>query len=307
MVSVEEINDAVESPPSLTQSTDNAAVVPASQDRLLDAQEIETLAASASRPTVRIHLEGLAKRLKKEGEALKRMEDMQAAPSQSTPSAEPSTDKPANGTATTEDSAPAKPTAQSVTRLQPQTPSKSPLQAFHTIDRFSFDAGSYNAPFVTLYVPLPGVGSIDKDQIKCTFTKDSLDLIVTNLKGKSYRLFKDHLEKEIDPTKSKYITKSDEVRIKLAKIKTSEYGGYDYWSKLTDTKKTKDKVGKGDPSKSIMQLMKDMYEDGDDNMRKVIGETMMQQQRGELGKDREYGKGVGGFDDDDNDNDDFGM
>ena len=41
-----------------------------------------------------------------------------------------------------------------------------------------------------------------------------------------------------------------------------------------------------------MQLMKDMYEDGDDNMKKVIGETMMKQQRGELGKDG-MGSGFG--------------
>lgn len=31
----------------------------------------------------------------------------------------------------------------------------------------------------------------------------------------------------------------------------------------------------------IMDMMKDMYEDGDDNMRKIIGEAMMKSQRGE--------------------------
>lgn len=31
----------------------------------------------------------------------------------------------------------------------------------------------------------------------------------------------------------------------------------------------------------IMELMKDMYEDGDENMKKIIGEAMMKSQRGE--------------------------
>ena len=31
----------------------------------------------------------------------------------------------------------------------------------------------------------------------------------------------------------------------------------------------------------IMDMMKDMYEDGDENMRKIIGEAMMKSQRGE--------------------------
>jgi hypothetical protein len=31
----------------------------------------------------------------------------------------------------------------------------------------------------------------------------------------------------------------------------------------------------------IMDMMKDMYEDGDENMRKVIGEAMLKSQRGE--------------------------
>ena len=136
---------------------------------------------------------------------------------------------------------------------------------------------------MTLYVPLPGVGSIAAENIKCKFTKDLFDLVVCDLQGKSYRLLKDNLEKDIDPAKSKYIIKSDKVILKLHKVKTSEYGGYDYWSKLTDKKDRKSSSQKDDPQKGIMEMMKDMYNEGDDNMRKVIGETFMKQQRGELG------------------------
>ena len=89
-----------------------------------------------------------------------------------------------------------------------------------------------------------------------------------------------------DPSKCKFIVKSDKIVIKLAKVKQGEYGGYDYWTKLSDKKaREKSSKMKENPSSSIMDLMKQMYDEGDDNMKKIIGETMMKQQRGELGKD----------------------
>jgi len=115
-----------------------------------------------------------------------------------------------------------------------------------------------------------------------------MNLIVTNLEGKSYRMFRDNLDKDIDPDKSKYIIKADKIVVKLAKIK-GEYGSYDHWAGLTAKKKKTTK--KEDPSASIMELMKDMYDSGDDNMKKMIGETMMKQQRGELGKGADDGLG----------------
>ena len=85
---------------------------------------------------------------------------------------------------------------------------------FVPVDRFAFDAGGYNAPFVTLYVDLPGVGSIPRENIQCDFKSSSFDLIVKDLRGKSYRLFKDSLEKDIDTAKCKIVVKADKVIIK---------------------------------------------------------------------------------------------
>eukprot|EP00543_Licmophora_paradoxa_P015452 CAMPEP_0202465216 /NCGR_PEP_ID=MMETSP1360-20130828/64788_1 /ASSEMBLY_ACC=CAM_ASM_000848 /TAXON_ID=515479 /ORGANISM="Licmophora paradoxa, Strain CCMP2313" /LENGTH=71 /DNA_ID=CAMNT_0049088861 /DNA_START=52 /DNA_END=263 /DNA_ORIENTATION=- len=45
-----------------------------SEERKLDAEEIASLVAKATRPAVRMHLEGLVKKLNKESEALKRVE-----------------------------------------------------------------------------------------------------------------------------------------------------------------------------------------------------------------------------------------
>ena len=162
---------------------------------------------------------------------------------------------------------------------------------------------------MTLYIDIPDVGTV-RESVTCKFTKSSFDLIITNLHGKSYRLFKDCLEKDINPDKSKFSVKANKVVIKLAKVKTSEYGGFDYWTKLSDPKKTSKhpdgsgtKGKKDDPTASIMDMMKQMYDEGDDNMKKIIGETMMKQRNGELNKDKpdipDFGKSGFGEDMDD--------
>jgi len=147
------------------------------------------------------------------------------------------------------------------------------------IDNFAWDQGDYNSAVVTVYVDLEGVGSV-KDNVKCEFKRDEFDLTVHGLNGKNYRLLKDNLDKDIIPENSKIIIKKDKVVIKLAKVK-GEYS-YDHWAALT-SKKTKEKkdASKKDPMGGIMDMMKDMYEDGDDNMKKIIGEAMMKAQRGE--------------------------
>jgi calcyclin binding protein len=266
--------------------------IPASQERLLDAQEIEEAATKMKRPTARMQLEGLAKKLRKEGEALKRVEtSRRMASEEDTPSSAAVEPPPENA------NPPSKPEPTSTPHVPVPPPSVSSTSAFVPVDRFSFDAGGSNAPFVSVYVNLNGVGSIARDSIKCDFTSSSFDLIVKDLNGKSYRLVKDHLEKDIDPGKSKIIVKADKIVVKLAKVKT-DYGGYDYWTKLTDMKAKpgKSKSKGADPQSGIMDLMKQMYDDGDDNIRKVIGETMMKQKQG--GLDKDIGKDLGGDYDD---------
>lgn len=260
--------------------TEIAEELTASEERQRDAEEIEALAAQAQRASVQVHLQALAKKLRKESEALQRLEQSKA---QTTTTSETSTAAPSTEPTAVKENKPPTVATTTPTPVATATPPAipSPLLKYTAIDRFSFDAGQYNSQFVTVYVPLPGVGTV-RDAVTCHFGKDSFDLIVPDLRGQSYRLYKDQLEKDIDTDKCKFIVKADKIIVKLAKIK-GEYGSYDYWTKLSDPKKKNKKDT--NPQASIMQLMKDMYEDGDDQMKKVIGETMLKQQRGELGKD----------------------
>ena len=133
----------------------------------------------------------------------------------------------------------------------------------------------------------------------CTFTPTTYDVIVDDLKGKPYRLYKDNLENEIDADSCKYVVKANKVLAKLAKKKASQGGGYDHWNDLISKKKKKkaSAAGKEDPVAGIMDLMKDMYDSGGDEMKKMVGETMMTQRGGKLGNDMPGMGGMGGMGD----------
>ena len=259
--------------------------------RRLDAEAIEAAAETMDRVSAKMHLQALAKKLRKESDALARLEQSQEKKSTAT----------TNASQDEKVTAPAPAVATPMTTPAPAVSSTN-KKHYTPIDKFAFDEGGYKGPFVTLYIDLPDVGSIPREQITCDFTKDSFDLIVRDLQGQSYRLFKDSLEKDIQPDKSKIVVKAHKILVKLAKIKAEYGGGYDMWTKLTDTKGKKQKSGKAssDPQSSIMDLMRDMYESGDDQMKKMIGETMMKQQRGELGRDNNMmpGGGLDGLEDD---------
>lgn len=174
------------------------------------------------------------------------------------------------------------------------TPRPSKPPAWTEVNSFGWDAGEYNTPWVSVYVTLDGV---TKDQVSCDFSKDGFDLRVQGLGGKNYRLRKDNLEHEIVASESKVVVRRDRITIKLKKVK-GEFS-FDSWTSLTAKKAKAAKQSQGsDPMGGIMDLMKDMYKDGDDNMKKIIAESMMKAQAGGGGDKPDLGDlggGLGGF------------
>ncbi len=290
MVEISEVIEEETTTPQEEVEEKTNAAESRSQERLSDADEIEAALAHITRPSAQMHLQNLITKLRKEGKALQRVA---ASTSASTAATESSTSP-----------APAKRAAPPAEI--PTPPKKSPVtkpiitsstNKYQTFPTHYFDCGEYNSPLVTVYVPLTDIGSHDKSKISCDFTSSSFDLIVSDFSdGKSYRLLNDNLEKDIDVSKSKYIVKANKIIIKLGKVK-GEYS-YDHWTELTaKKKKLQDSKGKkDDPTAGIMDLMKDMYDSGDDNMKKMIGETMYKQRTGQLGKDGGM-PGMGGMGD----------
>jgi calcyclin binding protein len=275
----------------------------ASNERLLDAQEIEKLLSQEgliNRPSVKAHLEALAQKIRRDSSALKRLEESQVKTKRK------QQEQKQVPVPLEEKQEPEDPTSSAVVPKVPDTDTKSAATApitvpsdvikYKSIDKFSFDAGSYNSPTVTIYILMNSIGSIPdpKSQINCSFTPTSFDITIQQFNGINYRLLKESLANEIDPEKSKYILKANKILIKLYKKKT-DYGTYDSWNELTSKKSKKDQDrSKKDPTAGIMDLMKDMYDKGDDKMKKMIGETMMKQREGKLNDhDNETGTGTG--------------
>lgn len=118
-----------------------------------------------------------------------------------------------------------------------------------------------------------GVGQIDKENVKCEFEEEGFILSVTNLNGKNYKLTMKNLSKDYVQDKSKIWIGKNKVIVKLRKVK--EKYGPDRWYDLTS--KTKFKPNKNtdkDPTAGLMDMMKKMYDDGDDKMKETIGKAM---------------------------------
>ena len=138
--------------------------------------------------------------------------------------------------------------------------------------------------WITIYIrDLPGVGALDKSKVTCDFSKDSFDLCIHDLDGKNYRVVRDNLDKDIVAEESKIRVKASKVLIKLKKV-PGQYGS-EHWNELTSKKtkaekSSKSKAKKEDPMGGIMDLMKDMYDTGDEKMKETIGKAMYESRMG---------------------------
>lgn len=148
------------------------------------------------------------------------------------------------------------------------------------ITTFALDLGGYDKPIVSVDIRLKGVESLAAENVTCDFTESSLDLKVVGLDGQNHRFLKTNLEKDIVPRESNVKVKKNHVIVTLQKVK-GDYG-YESWSDLLAKGRRKAAADKKkDPQDSIMGMMQDMYEDGDDSMKSIIGEAMYKAKRGE--------------------------
>jgi len=143
------------------------------------------------------------------------------------------------------------------------------------IGSHSWDQDSYgkepNNVYVYVLSGFDGIGA-SKESVSCDFGKNSFDLKVHDFHGKSYRLVNTNLDKSIVAEESKVIVKKNSIKICLRKEKGTY--GYDTWTDLTAKRQKTADVDK-DPSAGIMDVMKQMYDEGDDQMKKTIGEAMV--------------------------------
>ncbi|CAH2043592.1 unnamed protein product, partial [Iphiclides podalirius] len=140
--------------------------------------------------------------------------------------------------------------------------------------------------YIKVFVTLKNVQTVPKEQVYCKLTEKSMELIVENLENKDYTLLINNLLEPINIGESHWKQKTDMVVIFLAKQNPNTK-----WSHMTEIeKKFEDKrnirlndgLEKKDPQESIMSLMKNMYETGDDEMKRMISKAWYEGQQKKL-------------------------
>ena len=150
-------------------------------------------------------------------------------------------------------------------------------ESFTTIIKYAFDTS--NDKFIKLYLTdgFDGIKSFSSSNIKSKFTKNSFDVYIFGWKEKNYRFSCFNLSKEIVPNDSYVKQTNSGLIVYLAKANKS-----DFWDSLEKKKGlfgNKDEDGapsldkNKDPNQSLMEMMRDMYQNGDPEMKRMIAEA----------------------------------
>ncbi|XP_058101085.1 uncharacterized protein LOC131245557 isoform X5 [Magnolia sinica] len=117
-----------------------------------------------------------------------------------------------------------------------------------------------------IYVSLEGV---EQEKMETVFRPMSVDIKFHDVQGKNYRCAIPKLNKEIVPEQCKVAVKPNRVIVTLSKASKGNW--LDLHFKEDKLKPNMDK--EKDPMAGIMDLMKNMYEDGDDDMKRTIAKA----------------------------------
>ena len=151
--------------------------------------------------------------------------------------------------------------------------------------------------FIKLYVTLTGADALSMDNVHPTFCENSFSVKVCNLNGNDYEFSMKSLLHEIVPAESIVKLKKDTVFLMLKKKSPIN------WPSLTMTEqqlkerqenKMKPKQDdSGEPGDGMMNIMKQMYESGDDEMKRNIAKAWTESREKQMSG--EQGGGMGGM------------
>ncbi|EXC29351.1 hypothetical protein L484_021659 [Morus notabilis] len=138
-----------------------------------------------------------------------------------------------------------------------------PAVNYTTLSSFSWEQDNDK---VKLYISLEGV---DQEKMEVEFKPMSFDIKLHDVQGKNYRCAIPKLNKEIVPEKCKMLVKPTRVVVTL--IKASKGSWLDLHYKEDKLKPNLEK--ERDPMAGIMDLMKNMYEEGDAETKRTIAKA----------------------------------
>lgn len=146
-------------------------------------------------------------------------------------------------------------------------PAKPAVVQSTTIDQYGWDQTDKS---VKLFVQLPGVGDADPELVTLEPKKRGAELKIVGLKGKNYRFAVGGLSHDLDIDNCSHKIKADMVLVFLRKKKAGQK-----WESLKEKVSTKKAVAEksDDPSAGLIDMMRDLYNDGDDATKAMIGKA----------------------------------
>ena len=147
--------------------------------------------------------------------------------------------------------------------------------SFNSINKYALDTSSDKYVKVYLTDGFDGIKEFNSQNIKSKFTNKSFDIYIIGQKKKNFRFSCFNLCKDINPNESYVKQTNSGLIVYLSKANKS-----DFWDSL---EKKKNLFGKSDdesplkkdadPNESLMNMMRDMYQNGDPEMKKMIAEA----------------------------------
>ncbi|XP_077370837.1 calcyclin-binding protein isoform X2 [Festucalex cinctus] len=141
--------------------------------------------------------------------------------------------------------------------------------------------------FVKIYLTLKNVHKIPSENVECKFSERSFSVLVKELDGKNHQMTVLNLLHPIDVQNSSTKIKTDMVVIMCKKQAAMKW---ECLTTLEKQSKEKDKPNmddNADPSDGLMNMLKKIYTDGDDEMKRTINKAWSESQekkiRGEEG------------------------
>eukprot|EP00249_Psilotum_nudum_P009043 c21671_g1_i1 orf=268-921(+) len=151
-----------------------------------------------------------------------------------------------------------------------QTAAIVPEIRYTTLSSFSWDQDSGK---VKIYVPVEGA---NEDKVISDFQQWSFDVKVHDVQGKNFRSGIHRLHKAIVPEKCTVSVKPKRIVVTLWKAEKGNWA--DLYFK-EDKLKPKFDSNK-DPMAGIMDVMKNMYDEGDDDMKRTIAKAWSEARSG---------------------------
>lgn len=216
-------------------------------DLLEDLQELRKLLELAKRPHVQALLSNEISNLEKVRETSMEVEEM---PNPST------ADKVSNEVAPVE----RRPASRSVHYINLST--------------FSWDEESEK---VKIYISLEGAA---QEKVEADYQEQSVNLKIHDVNGKNYQFAVPRLAKKIVPSACKFLVKPKRV---ILTLKKANLGSWFELTKKEEKIKPPSLDKEADPMAGLMGLMKNMYEEGDDEMKKTIAKAWTDARSGKPG------------------------